>query len=120
MHQRGTLNSPRLAPRVLPHQQLQRADQRRSSSKYATRSVLALAQAVSAAKPSASTAAPHAAITHQIACVAVAKSVPSAWLAFTTVPDTATPEPRPLAGWSMQSLLQRPPATAAFQPLHCR
>ena len=30
------------------------------------------------------------------------------------------PEPRPLAGWSMQSLLRRPPATAAFQPLHCR
>jgi hypothetical protein len=37
------------------------------------------------------TAAPHAVITHQIACVAVVKSVPCALLTATTVPDTATP-----------------------------
>jgi hypothetical protein len=57
--------------------------------------VLARAKVVFDANPSTSTTAPHAVITHQIACVAVAKSVPRARLAATTVPDTATPSAAP-------------------------
>jgi len=67
----------------------------RSSSKCATCAALALAQAVFEAKPSANTTALHAVITHQIACVAVVKSMPCTRLALTTVPDTATPRAAP-------------------------
>ena len=70
-------------------------NQCRYSSRCATRSVLARAQAVLDANPSTSTAALHAVITHQIACVAVVKSIPCTWLAATTVPDTATPRAAP-------------------------
>ena len=49
-----------------------------SSSKCAIRSVLASAQVVFDANPSTSTVTPHAVITHQIAWVAVLKSVPRA------------------------------------------
>jgi hypothetical protein len=75
------------------------------------------AQAVFDPKPSANTTAPHAVITHQIACVAVVKSMPCTRLAATTVPDTATPELRPPACWSMKSQLRHPLATVAFQLL---
>src|SRR5580700_401372 len=66
-----------------------------SSNRCATRFVLARDHAVSDARPSTSTAAPQAVITHQMACVAVVKSVPRAWLMATIVPETATPMAAP-------------------------
>ena len=57
--------------------------------------MLCRAHGVFDAKPSRSTIAPQAVITHQMACVAVVKSVPRAWLMATTVPETATPMAAP-------------------------
>ena len=87
-----TLATLAAAPRIAA---LEIADNPNGASGYSARSELARAQGVFDAGPSASTAAPHAVITHQIACVAMVKSVPRAWPAATTVPDTATPSAAP-------------------------